>query len=207
MDDTRQLGFTLIELVVALAVAAVLLGIGVPSFMSVMQNSRISAQYNQAARSLYLARSEAVKSSDFVVVCARASESSRQCGGSDDWTNGWIVFVDVDSSQGANATVGDGDTILSLESAVTGGNTVRAMASRSNGAAPSAVAHIRYHPRGDADWTGGSLVVCDARRGAASSLALNVKLTGAIQPARPATKGGIPLDAFNKPIDYCEVSA
>ena len=207
MTKPRQNGFTLIELMVGLAVAAILLGIGVPSFVDAMQNSRISAQYNQAARSFFYARSEAVKSSDFVVVCARADIGSEQCGGKDDWANGWIVFVDVASSRTATATVGTGDTILALEPAISNGNTVFAKASLSSGGTPDKVPHIRYHPRGNADWTGGSLVVCDAKRGAASSLALNVKLTGSIETARPITKGGIPHDAFNKPIDYCETSS
>lgn len=206
MDRRRLSGFTLVELVVALAVAAVLLGVGVPSFTSAIQNSRIGTQYNQVTRAFFLARSEAVKSGEFVVVCARSAPESEQCGDETDWANGWLVFVDVDSNVAAPAKVEAGDTIIATEPAVSGDNTVQAFASLASGAAPEAVAHVRYRPRGDTDWQGGSVVVCDAERGEEHSRAINVKLTGSIQPGRPSGTERIPRDAFGSPID-CGTSA
>ena len=202
MHTRRQrAGFSLIELVVALAVAAVLLGIGVPSFTAALQNARIGAQYSQAVRALLLARSEAVKSGEFVVVCSRSTPGSEQCGDENDWANGWIVYVDVDSEIDDAATVGTGDTLLSLEPALTGSNTAVAFASLSNGDDPDDVAHVRYLPRGNTDWKAGSIVICDTDRGAADSRVLNVRLTGAVQAGQAASGETIPRDAFNSPID------
>ena len=202
MHTRRQhAGFSLVELVVALAVAAVLLGVGVPSFTAALKNARIGAQYSQAVRSLLLARSEAVKSGQFVVVCSRSAPGSEQCGDADDWSNGWIVYIDDDSEIDDAAVIGAEDTLLSLEPALKGTNTVAAFASLSNGDDPKEVAHVRYLPRGSTNWKAGSIVICDTDRGSVDSRVLNVRLTGAIQAGQVAAGETIPRDAFNSPID------
>ena len=72
MDRKPSGGFTLLELLVAMAVAGILLGVGVPSFVEVMKNARLSTQHNDLLQSLYLARSEAIKgTADVVVAHAR----------------------------------------------------------------------------------------------------------------------------------------
>ena len=63
MDRKPSGGFTLLELLVAMAVTGILLGVGVPSFVEVMKNARLSTQHNDLLQSLYLARSEAIKGS------------------------------------------------------------------------------------------------------------------------------------------------
>nr|WP_298108207.1 GspH/FimT family pseudopilin [uncultured Pseudomonas sp.] len=85
-----QKGFTLIELMVALAVLAILLGIAVPSFGSMIRDSRASTLASELQGALQLARSEAVKRRQSVVVCRRKpGESSCQNGA--DWTTGWLI--------------------------------------------------------------------------------------------------------------------
>lgn len=84
----------MLELMVTLVVLAILLGIGVPSFQSVIRNNRIAAATNELVGALTYARSEAMKRGDAVTVCPTEDEES--CAGSNDWATGWIVFVDVD---------------------------------------------------------------------------------------------------------------
>lgn len=54
-------GFTLIELMVTIAVAAVLLGIAVPSFQDMLERNRVAAQTNEVLGGLQMARSEAIR--------------------------------------------------------------------------------------------------------------------------------------------------
>ena len=91
-------GFTLIELMVTIAVAAILLGIAVPSFQDLVIRNRLATKANELITALNLARSEAVKRGIWVTVCksANSTASSSDCSdsGSVNWVQGWIVFVD-----------------------------------------------------------------------------------------------------------------
>lgn len=82
----RNKGFTLIELMVTLAVLAIIMGIAVPSFTSLIQNSRSTALANSVATALNHARSEAVKRNANVEFCSGDGSS---CPGN--WTAGWVV--------------------------------------------------------------------------------------------------------------------
>ncbi len=95
-----QNGFTMLELMVTLVVLSILLGIGVPSFQSVIRNNRIASATNELVGALTYARSEAMKRGDTVTACPTVDEES--CAGSNDWAKGWILFVDVDQN-GARA--------------------------------------------------------------------------------------------------------
>ena len=92
-------GFTLIELMMTLAIAAILLTVAVPSYITFTKNSRITAQANKVATAISLARGEASKRGSRVVLC-RSNEvgsadpdCSGNSGTSKDWSNGWLVFA------------------------------------------------------------------------------------------------------------------
>ena len=97
-EKTGGRGFTLIELMVTLAVAAILLTIGIPSFQQFIANNRASAGANELLAALQLARSEAVRRNSFASVCP--STNGTTCTGGTEWARGWIVFHD-DSGDGA----------------------------------------------------------------------------------------------------------
>lgn len=88
----EQAGFTLLELMITVAIAAILLTVGVPSFRSVIQNNRAAIQTNDLLSALSLARSEAVKRGAAVSVCPSATQSA--CSGGTDWSVGWIVYLE-----------------------------------------------------------------------------------------------------------------
>jgi len=199
-------GFTLLELLVTIAIAGVLLGIGLPSFGNMMAESRISAQYNSFVGSLYQARSEAIKGGADITVCPRSAIEATSCGGADDWENGWIVFRDQTNSPSETvALIETQDSIISVKPAMKGLNTVMAFGSSTNQVSNVAdVAYVRYLQNGSSSLTTGSIVICDAVRGSPSSRALNVSLTGDIRRGSEAANSTIPRDAFNRPVSCPE---
>lgn len=84
----RSLGFTLIELMVTIAVAAVLLTIALPSFVDTTLNSKLRATANNLSAAAMLARSEAIKRNSATRLCPSSDNTS--CSG--DWEDGWIVI-------------------------------------------------------------------------------------------------------------------
>jgi type IV fimbrial biogenesis protein FimT len=85
-------GFTLIELMTALTVLAVLFAMSVPSFREFTRSNRVTAAHNDLLTAFTVARSEALKRATPVTVCA--STDGATCAGVTDWAVGWIVFVD-----------------------------------------------------------------------------------------------------------------
>lgn len=88
-------GFTLLELIITIALAAILLGLAVPSMHTFIQNNRISGQTNELVAALNLARSEAIKRGRGAWVCASADPDAENpaCSGNDDWDDGWLVVA------------------------------------------------------------------------------------------------------------------
>lgn len=103
-------GFTLIELMVTIAIAAILLTVGVPSFVSTVQNNRMVASLNDLVTDLNLARSEAVTRGVRVTAC-RSSDGQTCNTGNGDWSQGWIVFSDPNNSGAFENGVAD-ETLL-----------------------------------------------------------------------------------------------
>lgn len=91
----RARGFTLVELMIVLAVAAVLCGAAAPSFTSLVRSIRLSSATNDLLAGLTITRSEAVKRNVRVVMCKSADAAS--CAAAGGWEQGWIVFPDGDN--------------------------------------------------------------------------------------------------------------
>ena len=120
--STTQQGFTLVELMVTLAVAIILLAVGMPLFSGMAANNRATAQANTFLAGFKLARSEAVKRAADVSVCAVADPAASpvSCGGNGDWPNGLLVFTDA----GTAGTVDGDDSRLKLFANTVAGATV-----------------------------------------------------------------------------------
>jgi type IV fimbrial biogenesis protein FimT len=98
-------GFTLVELMGVVAVAAIVLTLGVPSFFTLIQNNRAVTQVNELVMALSLARSEAVRRGDPVALCP--SQDQATCTDGTDWRVGWIVFIDAAAADSADPVVGE----------------------------------------------------------------------------------------------------
>ncbi|NIV16994.1 MAG: prepilin-type N-terminal cleavage/methylation domain-containing protein, partial [Woeseiaceae bacterium] len=95
MSRANHLGFTIYELLITMLIIGIILTIGVPSFTSFTQNSRISGTANDLHSSFQLARSEAARSKSNITICASANsmDAGANCGGTFD--DGWIIFIDL----------------------------------------------------------------------------------------------------------------
>jgi type IV fimbrial biogenesis protein FimT len=87
----RGAGFTMVELMVTVAVASILLAVAVPSFNQMIVSGRLTAQANELVTALSLARSEGIKRNANVTFCRAATSNSTVCvTQAGNWQN-WIV--------------------------------------------------------------------------------------------------------------------
>jgi len=87
----RAAGFTLVEMLMTMAIAIIVLTIGVPSFRYVTNSNRIASELNGLLGDLQFARAEAIKEGTNVTVCVSSNGTS--CSGSTAWQDGWIVYT------------------------------------------------------------------------------------------------------------------
>lgn len=111
-------GFTLIELIVTIAVMIILVSIALPSFMGFIQANRLTAQTNDLVTVLNYARSEAIKRGVRVTLCS--SNNGTSCLGSTTWDTGWIAFIDTNG----DGLVG-GEQIMQVRGALEADNALR----------------------------------------------------------------------------------
>src|SRR5512135_3440893 len=108
-----QRGFTLVELLVVLAVGSILLAIAIPGYAFLVNASRLAAVTNDLVAALQLARSEAVKQGTRVTVCKTSNPIAAQasCDSTANWHEGWLVFSDG----GARGVIDSGDILLRVQ--------------------------------------------------------------------------------------------
>lgn len=91
-------GFSLLELIVTLAVAAIIVTVGIPSFQAMIERIRLSGKTDDLVAAIMLTRSEAIKRGVRVTLCkADTRRSDPMCAPEDSvegYEQGWIVFVD-----------------------------------------------------------------------------------------------------------------
>jgi type IV fimbrial biogenesis protein FimT len=126
MDNAYMSGFTLLELLTVIAIAGILTAIGVPSYLYVIDSSRMASEVNGLLGDLQYARAEAIKEGQTVTACVSADNATCAAGNTA-WHTGWIVFSDPN----ANAQVDFGETVLRVQKTFVGADSFLA----SNGVA------------------------------------------------------------------------
>ncbi|HEB26442.1 MAG TPA: prepilin-type N-terminal cleavage/methylation domain-containing protein [Porticoccus sp.] len=86
-------GFTLIELMITVALVAILLALSAPYFRETITSNKIGAEANNLKASLNLARSTAARLNQPVTLCKSADGDD--CTTNDNWEQGWITFNDL----------------------------------------------------------------------------------------------------------------
>ena len=145
-------GFTLVELIITLAIGAILLTIGVPSFQNYILDNRLVTQANRISNDINIARSAAIKYQRPGEICISADSTTATptCTGGTDWSVGWIVWVDKDRDGTPDVP---GEIIITAE-ALSGSTTLTS----------AALGAISYDSRGFATSTD-TLTLCDDRTG------------------------------------------
>ncbi len=106
----RSRGFTLIELMTAIALTALLLTLAAPSLRTFIQNRRITGATNDFVSAIHMARTEAMKRGAWVVLCRTGDPNDLADGNEDpvckanvypggganqnkDWSAGWLMYA------------------------------------------------------------------------------------------------------------------
>lgn len=157
---------TLIELLVAIAVMAVLVAVAAPNFSDTIKRNRVQSQLRELVGSLATARSEAVSRSRRVTVCA--SSDGATCTGA--WREGWLVFVDGGTEGAKDA----GDQILKVHDGI-GANSLKVI--DNTNATPAVLAYVSFDRSGFTDrritWS-----ICDKDNDVSFARAVLMQNTG-----------------------------
>lgn len=112
-------GFTLLELLVTMAIVAILAALALPSFTTLVANNRLATKANETLAAVMLARSESFKRGKRVVLCKSSDAATCETSSSSPWSSGWIIFVDDDNS-GQRTTSSANEPLLRVGESVTG---------------------------------------------------------------------------------------
>lgn len=159
----QQKGFTLVELMITVVIAAILLGVAVPGFVELLERNRMQSAASGVYTSLMLARSEALKRNTSVVICRRdpATGMCATSGTTGDWKQGWVVHPAADPN----------DVLLQREG-MTSGDTLWVV-----DAGPAEIGTLSYGPDGSASGVA-TFVMCNSEAEISSGREVQVEITG-----------------------------
>jgi type IV fimbrial biogenesis protein FimT len=185
----NQDGFTLIEMMVTLAISAIMITSGVPAFQHIVQTNRQAAQSAMVVRALQFARTEAIRQAADVTVCSGSAtggpNGTAACRNNPDWSNGWIVFIDhgnagefdkSDKLLHVFPALDAGATLTSHLGAVGGKHDHKPHEEDSQGPIDTGPTFVNYTGTGLSD-TSGYFTLCNGR---STATAIEISPTGAV---------------------------
>ena len=168
MKNTNHKGFTLLELMITLAIVAIVMAIAVPNMSQFVKNDRLTSYTNALISDLMLARGKAVQRNQPTIVCASSDQAT--CTGGD-FKEGWIVAIDIDN----DGTVGNADELIRVQNQIKGDIEY----------VDGGLNIIRFDSRGFAPNTNGQISICDDRGD-------NKAKSISISPTGRTSRGGTP---------------
>ena len=164
----RTGGFTLVELMMTLAVAAVLAMIGAPALGNLLARVRASSAEARIAGTLRHARTAAVMENTRIIVCP--SDDGRHCRPGYDWQHGWIVAPDADGNDQPDA----GRQVIAALPPISAESRIITSAGRT---------HIIFHANGNSAGSNARFTICHARERDGKSVV--VSNSGRVRVAEP----------------------
>ena len=162
--EKEHSGFTLIELMITIAILAVLLGLAAPSFIEMLKQNRLQMESEDLFVALMLARSEALKRNQPVAMCKSANGTT--CTTAGNWEQGWLTYVDEDRDSVKDVA----EPIVGVKDALTSGDTMRVTGSAFDN-------QIVYDIDGTAS-AGETFVFCDANEDTSIAREIEIEITG-----------------------------
>ena len=184
LADGNSQGFSLPELIATVAIAAILLMVGVPSLLRLINSSAITGHSDELTGALALARSEAIVEKNTVTICQSAD--LLDCDNTVSWTDGWIVFIDIDGDQ----TVDTADRIVRVHNAL----SAQIRLKYNNGT------YLKYGYKGDLQTGAGTFTFCPANNDTSLARGVIVAGTGRTRNSIDTDSDGVHEDGSGNPL-------
>lgn len=162
-------GFTLIEALVVMAVAAILLAVAIPAWSHARAAANAGSVRAKLASSLVDAVQHSASTGSEVVICPAAMSGG--CSGSINWDGGWLVFADINGNRAPDAN----ETRLAHNEALPAGIHLRTTSGRTR---------LVFQPNGGNAGSNTTFTLCDAR-GVGSATSLVLSNAGRIRSGTP----------------------
>lgn len=181
-----QRGYSLVELMVALAVAGLLLGIAVPEFRDLIAAQQATARINAVAGAIQTARHLAIAQNAVAVMCPGQGPA---CAGRDQWHLGTLIFADRDGDR----RVDEGELVAARLPKLDDGERLvwRSFRNRT---------FLQFRGTGLTDWQNGNFQYCPANGDPRLARQLILNAQGRVRQALDQDGDGIREDARGRPL-------
>lgn len=179
----RNRGFTLIELIVVLAIAGILSGLMLPSLSALMGRHQSTSAVNRLVHAINFTRHAAVQFRIPTTLCA--AKSDNRCGGN--WHEELIVFSDSNK----NARMDGRDYLIRSIEPVGETGTVKWRSFRNR-------QYLQMTPRGYTNFQNGNFVYCPADEDPTLTRQVIINMQGRVRVLHARNKEGVPVDRHGK---------
>lgn len=179
-------GFTIIELLVTLAIAALLGYLAAPPFTDLIQRMETTSRVNAIIGLVRFARQAAVTQRRWVALCPAVGEACRDGG---DWSRGIMVFADLNRDGSRQAS----EPVLAYQSELDPGERLLWRAFRNRN-------YLQFRTEGYTNWQNGSFLYCPASGDARYGKVVIINIQGRATPSVDSDGDGIDEQASGVPL-------
>lgn len=179
-------GFSLLELLLTLTIAAVLTGLVYPSFSGFLARVQATTRINDLVTLIRFARHAAISERRWVGLCPARAE---RCTNSPNWETGIMVFADA-NRDGMRQRL---EPILAYQPALKPGEQLRWRAFRRQN-------YLQFRPRGYTNWQNGTFLYCPADGDPRYAKGLILNIQGRTAPTRDSDGDGVDERANGAPV-------